>query len=588
MKQIKKIPYGTVHYETLQKDNKFYVVDKTKYIEHIEELSSKFLFFLRPRRFGKSSWLSILDHYYDINKADQFEELFGDTYIGKNPTPSRNTYFILKFNFYGLPTYDSSERLKESFNFRVRGAIRSFFCFYSEKLDFASFEEHFSGLSNGTNILAKFVSLMRHYNIKIYLLIEEYDDFVNNILIHQGKECYQQVNHQADFLRSFFAAIKNGTERGVFDKMFVTGLLPLVLSDVTSGMNIGDNISNVTLFNSMFGFTQSEVDTMLDYYIETGIVKKEERSKIFELLRYNYNNYCFSSNTDEKVYNTTLILYFFHNYSVDKKIPSELFDENIRVRYSKLYDLIFEEQKLNGNFSILAKIIENGSIDTQLVRSFAFNDVLEGSKFTSLLYYYGLLTIKKHYLVSRYQFIIPNEIIKTMYVDYIRRALTEQFNFRIKTDILEKELRHMALKGEWQNLFTYIFEKFYAATSLRDFVLKEHSIKIFLLPYLSLSAFFLIESEPELNKGYIDLFFRKNYFITDLTNYEYLVELKYLKSEDLPKDKEKLNVLIQKTKQATTEQLLKYKQSLNITCKLIQLVIICSSKEVLLIEEVVE
>ncbi len=357
----------------------------------------------------------------------------------------------------------------------------------------------------------------------------------------------------------------------------------MVLSDVTSGMNIGDNISNKVIFNSMVGFTQSQVDTMLSYYIEAGVVKKEEKSEILEILRVNYNNYCFSKNTEEKVYNSDMILYFFNNYSQDKEIPSNLIDENVRIDYGKLLFLLLEEKKLNGNFSILSDIIENGSIDTQLIHSFALKDILEKSKFKSFLYYLGLLTIKKHYIASRYQLTIPNEVIRTMHFDYIRQALTESFKLDIDIEFLETEFADVAIKGEWQALFRYILEKFYAATSLRDFVLREHSIKMFLLPYLGLSPYFHVESEPEMNRGYADLFFRSK---TDLTNYEYLIELKYLKSEDLPKDQEKLNALILKTKQAATEQLLRYKQSRNITCELIQLVIICSSKEVLLLEEV--
>ena len=583
MKKVKKIPYGTVDYATLQKNNKYYFVDKTRYIKELEELGSRFLFFLRPRRFGKSLWLSILEHYYDVNKADQFEELFGDTYIGKNPTPLRNTYPILKLNFSGIPTDGSAEDIKKSFDLEIFLSISDFYVSYSHLYDKVNIDLDFVNISNATDMLKKFISIMKAHRAKFYLLIDEYDNFANNVLIHHGKERYQRVTHQAGFLRSFFAAIKNATETSTIDRMFVTGVSPLVLSDVTSGMNIGDNISNMIPFNSMVGFTQGEVEVMLDYYINAEVVKKEERAEISEILRVNYNNYCFSENTDEKVYNSDMILYFFNKYSQNKKIPSNLIDENVRIDYGKLRFLILEEQKLNGNFSILSDIIENGSIDTQLIHSFALKDILEKSKFKSFLYYLGLLTIKKHYIASRYQLTIPNEVIRTMHFDYIRQALTESFKLNIDIEFLEQEFANVAIKGEWQALFEYILDKFYENTSLRDFVLLEHSIKMFLLPYLGFSPYFYVDSEPEMNRGYADLFFQSK---TDITNYEYLIELKYLKSKDLPKDKEKLNALVQKTKQAATEQLLRYKQSREITCELIQIVIICSSKEVLLLEEV--
>ena len=583
MKKIKKIPYGTASYDKIKKFN-HYFVDKTKYIEMLENLDTYHLFFLRPRRFGKSLWLSILEHYYDVNKKNQFEELFGDTYIGKNPTPLRNTYPILKLNFSGIPT-EKIEITEKDFNLKITRAIKSFYGNYSFLFEKISFEEDLSKITNATSLFSEFVEIMHFHNIKFYLLIDEYDNFANNILIHHGKDRYQRVTHQAGFLRSFFAAVKNGTETNTIDRMFVTGVSPLVLSDVTSGMNIGDNISNMIPFNSMVGFTQGEVDTMLDYYIDAEVIKKEERDMILSLLQQYYNNYCFSKNINEKVFNSDMILYFFNKYSQEKEIPSNLIDENVRIDYGKLRFLLLEEKKLNGNFSILSDIIENGSIDTQLIHSFALKDILEKSKFKSFLYYLGFLTIKKHYIASRYQLTIPNEVIRTMHFDYIRQALTESFKLNIDIEFLEQEFANTAINGEWQKLFTYLLEEFYAATSLRDFVLKEHSIKMFLLPYLGFSPYFYVKSEPEMNRGYADLFFQSK---TDLTNYEYLIELKYLKSKDLPKDKEKLNALVQKTKQAATEQLLRYKQSRNITCKLIQLVIICSSKEVLLIEEVKE
>ncbi len=531
-------------------------------------------------------WLSILEHYYDVNKKDRFEELFGDTYIGKNPTPLRNTYPILKLNFSGIPTDGSPEDIKTSFDLEFFLSISGFYTCYSHLYDKMNIDLDYVNISNATDMLKKFIRVMRANSAQFYLLIDEYDNFANNILIHHGKERYQRVTHQAGFLRSFFAAVKNGTESGAIARMFVTGVSPLVLSDVTSGMNIGDNISNTILFNSMIGFTQDEVEEMLDYYIDAEVVKKEEREEIIELLQYNYNNYCFSEKVDEKLYNSDMILYFFNNYSQEKKIPSNLIDENVRIDYGKLRYLILEEQKLNGNFSILADIVETGQTETTLVHSFALSDIVEKDKFKSFLYYLGLLTIKEHYFASKYLLTIPNEVIKEMHYGYIRQALTEQYKLRIDTDLLEREFSNTAFNGDWQKLFTYILDEFFAASSLRDFVLREHSIKMFLLAYLNVTPLYFIESEPEMHRGYADFFFRKNYFTTDLTNYEYLVELKYIKSDDLPAAPDKLEALINTVKQEAVTQLLNYKKSRKITCKLIQLVIICSSKEVLLIEEV--
>ncbi|MCK5842291.1 MAG: AAA family ATPase, partial [Candidatus Sabulitectum sp.] len=214
MKHIKKIPYGIASYDRMKEDNRFYFVDKTQYIEKIENLGSQFLFFLRPRRFGKSLFLSILEHYYDVNKKGRFEELFGDTYIGKNPTPLRNTYPILKLNFSGLSTQGNYEEIEKSFNFHVFIAISDFYTEYSGMFGNLDIQRDYADITDANEMITKFVSLIKANQAKFYLLIDEYDNFANNILIHHGKERYQRVTHQAGFLRSFFAAVKNGTESG--------------------------------------------------------------------------------------------------------------------------------------------------------------------------------------------------------------------------------------------------------------------------------------------------------------------------------------------------------------------------------------
>jgi len=269
---MKKIPYGLANFEAIKEEKNYYYVDKTKYIEILESLGGKFLFLLRPRRFGKSLFLSMLEHYYDPRRKAQFEELFGDTYIGKNPTKLRNTLPIFKLNFSGLPTDKDSKEIEKGFNLRIRRNIHTFYVFYPETGGEKQFEKDYNNITNATSLLAEFIDIMKERNIKYYLLIDEYDNFANNILIHHGKEKYKRITHQSGFLRSFFAAIKNGTENRTIDRMFATGVSPLVLSDVTSGMNIGDNISNKIIFNSMIGFTDNEVVTMLDYFIAEKLV----------------------------------------------------------------------------------------------------------------------------------------------------------------------------------------------------------------------------------------------------------------------------------------------------------------------------
>ncbi|HCL56152.1 MAG TPA: hypothetical protein DHW82_03980 [Spirochaetia bacterium] len=579
---MKKIPYGIANFEKIKENKQFYYVDKTNYIKEIEDLGSQYHFFLRPRRFGKSLFLSMLEHYYDLNRKNQFDELFGDTYIGQNPTPLKNSFPILKLNFSGVPTDRDLISVQSSFNLKIKGNIHSFYVFYPSLTGGESqFEKDFSNIKDATDILNEFIRLMFEKNIRYYLLIDEYDNFANNVLIHHGKDNYQALTHSGGFLRSFFAAIKNATETRTVERMFAIGVSPLVLSDVTSGMNIGDNISFDLPFHAMAGFSQNEVESMLDYYIEQKAVHKEDRQTIIDIFNQNYNHYSFSHLTEKTLYNSDMVLYFFNKYFKSNQIPDYFLDENVRIDYGKLRFLILESGKLNGNFNILSEIIENGETPCELVHSFALNEIIQKDKFKSFLYYLGLLTIKEHIYGSKFILSIPNEVIKTMHYDTIRASLSEGIKLNINVDFLKNEFDNLAFHGRWKSIFDHILEKLYEIASIRDFIQKEHGIKLFMLAYLNVSPLYFVESEPEMNKGYADIFLRKNTFTTDKTQHEYIVELKYLTQEDLKRE----NSIDMHRKEAIG-QLEKYAVSKTITCTLHKIILICSAQEVLLLEEV--
>ncbi len=252
---MKKIPYGISNYEIIRNEN-YYFVDKTKFIPKLENLGSRYIFFLRPRRFGKSLFLSILENYYDILKKDKFDILFKDTYIGKNPTPLKNSYPVLKFNFSGIPVGGKLEEIEKSFNLYIKTSIESFFIRYKKVYpELLDIEKSVFQSDKAGDILNVFIQKLGNIGISYYLLIDEYDNFANNILIGYGKGTYREITHGIGFMRNFFAVIKNGTENRSIDKLFVTGVSPLLLSDVTSGMNIGDNISLFPDFEDMAGFT---------------------------------------------------------------------------------------------------------------------------------------------------------------------------------------------------------------------------------------------------------------------------------------------------------------------------------------------
>jgi hypothetical protein len=266
----------------------------------------------------------MLEHYYDINRKDEFDILFKDTYIGKHPTNLKNSIPVLKFNFSGIPTSGSLEEIEHSFDINIKGIIEYFLNRYKTQFNISDSVCNYILIENkASDILNRFIQKMLEFNIAYYLFIDEYDNFANNILIEHGKDTYKSITHAGGFLRSFFAVIKNGTESRVIERLFVTGVSPLVLSDVTSGFNIGDNISTDTLFNSMIGFSQEEVEELIDYYIKESAIKKDDRNEILEAMRLYYNNYTFSEATEEKLYNSDMVLYYVNKYLKSGKLPTD-------------------------------------------------------------------------------------------------------------------------------------------------------------------------------------------------------------------------------------------------------------------------
>jgi hypothetical protein len=581
-KPMKKIPYGLANFEAVKEQDKYYYVDKTRFIAELETLGSKFHFFLRPRRFGKSLFLSTLEHYYDPNRAGQFNELFGDTWIGQNPTPLKNKLPVLKLNFSGIPTDGDIDASQTSFLRKLKGDIHSFYVYYPELTGgVEQFEHHLGHLDGTVDIFNEFIRLMYDAHVQFIMLIDEYDNFANNVLIHHGADKYRAITHAGGFLRSFFAAIKNATESRTVERLFVTGVSPLVLSDVTSGMNIGDNISPKAQFNAMAGFTQAEVEAMLDYYIDQGLVPVAERPEIVDLLRVNYNNYCFSENTEDRIYNSDMVLYFFNNYHQAKKIPSNLLDENVRIDYAKLQFLVTEGPKLNGNFNILSEIMDQQQTECELHHSFALSEILDNNKFKSFLYYLGLLTMKEHYYGSSCSLMVPNEVVRTMHYSYLRGAISDGYGLKLDINLLTKEFNNLAFKGQWQTIIGHILERLYEAVSLRDFVFREQVVKAFLLAWLGMTPLYFVQSEPEMNHGYADIFLQKNYFTTHRTSHEYLIEVKFMSAEEQasPNARERYRA-------AAIAQLERYAASQKITCQVHKLIVLAGAKELLLLEEI--
>ncbi len=545
--KIKPIPYGVADFEALQADNAYYV-DKTMFIPRLER-AAKFNFLIRPRRFGKSLFLSVLQSYYDIAKKDRFEEIFHDTWIRGAPTSERNSHLILAFNFSKVNP--ESDEVDLSFEDYCDTVISVFLLKYKEYFNDQARNKIESKKTTGgkLNYIFEYAAMS---GFKIYLLIDEYDNFANTILSAGGYERYRTLTHGEGFFRYFFNIFKGGaTGSGAgLSRLFITGVSPITMDDVTSGFNIGNNVSLDRDFNAILGFTRDDVLEILARY-KVAMNLPHEEHETYNLLSDWADNYKFSSKAEEKIFNTDMVLYFVNRALSEHDYPEYIVDDNIKIDYEKLRSLILVDWKLNGNFDILAGIIENGGIAAKIVKSFPLKELENRDNFVSLLYYFGLLTFEgfekgKPYLT------IPNLTVKELMYSYIRGAYKEANIFRLDFYKLSNLINEMAYDGGWEAVVDYLVEEIDSQTSIRDYIEGEKVIQTFFPAYLNVTDFFLVRTEKELNKGYADIVLEPFFAKYPECPYAYLLELKYIRRSEFSK-----KVLTEKIARAR-EQLSKY------------------------------
>jgi len=534
-KTIKKIPYGVTDYEAIRKDNDYYV-DKTAYLSKIED-AGKYLFFIRPRRFGKSLLLSVMETYYDILKEDRFDLFYKGTAVHKNPTKGKNDYLVLKFNFSAVDPHP--KRMEKSFLENVKTKVYYFLLRYREYLAAPQREtlpEEVYAMDSPVDIVAKAAQFCHFSNRKIYIIIDEYDNFANTILASSGSKAYEALTHGEGFFKAFFNFLKEGTTGtdAPISRLFITGVSPVTLDDVTSGFNIGKNISLRPEFNGLLGFTENDVIEMIEYYRGHGLVK-HSTPYLMGIMNAWYNNYVFSKKSKTTVFNSDMVLYFIDLYKNDSEIPDNLIDRNVRIDYGKLRHLIIidsEKGKLpNGNFSRLKEIIEKGEIKSnEIVEGFPVENITHAKNFLSLLFYFGLLTIKG-VEAGEVLLKIPNETVRQLFYDYISEAYEETGTFSLDWYHYDRLMHDMAYQGEWKPLFEYISKRMKESMSLRDLITGEKSIQAFLTVYLGLSQLYIIHPERELNKGFADIFLEPFTARYREMKYAYILEIKYLKRD---------------------------------------------------------
>ncbi|NEW61314.1 AAA family ATPase [Sulfurovum sp. bin170] len=398
---MKKLPYGKSNFKDI-KTKGYYYIDKTNFIQKIED-SSDFLFFLRPRRFGKSLLISMLEAYYDIYYRDEFNEIFKDTYILKNPTPLKSSFYIMKFDFSGVNVTD----YQNSFRVNLLDTIDSFLEKYEIERSFRD-ENPINRLHN----LFQYFTLNR---LSLYILIDEYDSFVNKLLVNDTESYKDIVSTNEALYKDFFTILKVGTSGNdsAIKKMFFTGVSPLALYDVTSGSNIGESLSLEYDFNDMVGVTRAELDKMIDDY-----ALDRYREQIFQRCDEWYDSYRFNKRVSHTIYNTDMILYYLKSLIRNAEEPNNLIDINVRSDYTKLRYLVYSDKKLNGNFEILNSLINNETITLDILQEyFTAYELKKSVNFISFLFSLGFITIKEYR--AGIQVYIPNQTIKKIMADFI-------------------------------------------------------------------------------------------------------------------------------------------------------------------------
>ena len=519
---MKKLPYGISNYEELIEDG-YYYVDKTMYIEKLENLAEKRILFLRPRKFGKTLFTSMLENYYDVKKANKFEELYGETYIGKHPTKLKNSYNILKFNFSGIDTTDEETTMK-GFKSKVIASIKLFVERYG--LDF-----YINAEDEAENILDNLIKafIIQKNNEKIYVIIDEYDHFANELLGFNTNQFKNLVSKNGK-VRKWYEILKEGTE-SVVDRIFITGVAPITLDSLTSGFNISSDKTQDREFNEMMGFTEKELGKLMQ---EQNIVK-EKQEELLPIMRENYDGYKFSMHGKERMYNSNMCLYFLNNYVRFNEIPDQLIDVNIASDYSKLgrmLDLCKGEEREK----VIEKTVSGEGIVSEIRQK--FNPAIEFTEtdLISMLFYLGYLTITGE-VFEKPKLNIPNRVMKELYSNYFLEILSKNTDLTVSESDYNEMLREIALEGKIDKIVEML-EKYLKNLSNRDYIkFDEKYIKLIFFCIAMNLKIFRLKSEMEVQNKYPDILL----IPTDPSRgYKgVMIEFKYLKKEEKDKLKEK-------------------------------------------------
>ena len=538
---VKQLPLGISDFELINKQNCYYV-DKTMFIPRMEFVSN-YLFLVRPRRFGKSLMLSMLKAYYDVNMKDSFDKLFGDLWIGSHPTPYKNYYAVLHLDFSQV--IGSIGKLQENFD-EYCGMVCEIFAQQYEHLFYDGFAKDVKEASNAGGKLNLIGRKAKMYGVPLYLIVDEYDNFINTVLNQHGEDIYMSLTHGEGFYRDIFKIFKPN-----FERVLMLGVSPVTMDDLTSGYNIATNITAEGEFNQMLGFSEDDVRVMFNYYKDAGWLKNDVETMIEEMKPW-YDNYCFAKEglNDSRMFNSDMVLYYLGNQVRNGHSPDEMVNPNARTDYKKMKKLIQLDKLEPQRKSIIYQIAEQGYIDSTLVSYFPASEMVKFDNFVSLLYYYGMLTIAG---TSGFMLRlgIPNNNVRKQYYGY----LLEEYD-RIRTVNhwqIDQAFQRAAVSGDWHPLVQTVSDEYEKTCAVRCLIEGERNIQGFFTAYFSLCPYYLTAPEVELNHGYCDFFLMPDLNRYPMVAHSYIIELKYLKTDDS-------EATAEEQWQQAREQLLRYAQ----------------------------
>jgi Predicted AAA-ATPase/PD-(D/E)XK nuclease superfamily len=534
-----KIPYGVSNFAQIRTQGYFYV-DKTSFLPVLEGIGPRYLLFLRPRRMGKSLLVSLLDHYYDLGRAEQFDALFRGLWVHEHPTPEKSRYLVLSLDFSQVGVDGDGEALRTAFFETVRGRVQAFLLRYRERhAALADLHDDLGRFDDAAALIGTLLNIVSAIGDQLYVLIDEYDNFANRLLSGGAHGSYEALVARTGFVRTFYATLKAGTGSGAVGRMFITGVAPLLLDDLSSGFNIATHISQSPRFNKLVGFTRADVERGLDELLHdrpdlAAQPELGDRARLLDVLEQYYDGYRFSEDVAERVFNSDMVLYFLRELDDGGRFPTQMLDLNVRTDYRRLQHIgMLTGTDRSERRALLETIVSEGGIRSPLETQFGVRSLPARTQFVSLLYYLGMLTLgpqppDRPPRVFGYRLEIPNRVIRELQWEHLAAMLQEEAHVAIDTGELEAALLAMAMEGDIAPFLDVFHARVIEALGVKDLRrFDEKAIKLMMLAFISLSRIFYPLSEKEMAQGYCDLFLGVSPIYAG-AKFAWLLELKYL------------------------------------------------------------